>query len=304
MQFQGVIPILVTPFDSDESVDLGSIAMLVNFMRELQVEGVTILGVLGEANRLTDAERAEIISSAVEHARGLPIIVGTSASGTKAVIELNRMASSLGASAVMITPHAEPTPSEERIFQHFADISEDTKLPIILQDHPASTGVHMSVDLIVKLIEQLPNIVGLKLEAVPTAPKLIQIRKQCARHINIMTGLGGLYGIFDLRAGSDGFNTGFAFPEVLQAMVSASKNNDWSTALKIYQRFSPMLVLEQQPGVAIRKRLLLARGVISHASVRKPGASLNPSLSDEIDYLIETLLPEQDITQRICIPNA
>ncbi|HBZ18929.1 MAG TPA: dihydrodipicolinate synthase family protein, partial [Betaproteobacteria bacterium] len=57
MKFSGVIPILVTPFNEDESVDTKSIQTMIHLMKDIGVNGVTILGVLGEANRLTDNER-------------------------------------------------------------------------------------------------------------------------------------------------------------------------------------------------------------------------------------------------------
>ncbi|MBT7426864.1 MAG: hypothetical protein HN781_02830, partial [Betaproteobacteria bacterium] len=78
MKFRGVIPILVTPFNNDESVDVNSIHTMIQLMKNIEVDAVTILGVLGEANRLTDDERKLVISSAVEAADQLPIIVGTS----------------------------------------------------------------------------------------------------------------------------------------------------------------------------------------------------------------------------------
>jgi 4-hydroxy-tetrahydrodipicolinate synthase len=89
-RFSGVIPILATPFLDDESLDLESLQRLVKFNVAAGVDGVTVLGLLGEANRLTDAERVEVISAALEAAGDLPVIVGTSHSGTAATIEHSR----------------------------------------------------------------------------------------------------------------------------------------------------------------------------------------------------------------------
>ncbi len=84
--FQGVIPILATPFHDDESLDLDSWQRLIEFMIDLRVDGVTILGVLGESNRLLDHEREVLIRTAVATAANrVPIIVGTSHTGTEAV---------------------------------------------------------------------------------------------------------------------------------------------------------------------------------------------------------------------------
>jgi 4-hydroxy-tetrahydrodipicolinate synthase len=297
MNFTGVIPILATPFREDESFDAGSMTGLVQLMKRIGIDGVTVLGVLGEANRLGDNEREQVIRTTVAAAAGLPVVVGASASGNRAACDLAQMAESAGASAVMITPHAEPVPSDERVFRYFAAIAGATSLPIVLQDHPASSGVHMPVELILRIVSELPSVSCIKEEAAPTPPKiraLIAGMKQ--RRIPILTGLGALYGLFDLQAGSDGFNTGFAFPEILMAMVAAAGEEKWDRVRSIYTRFLPLIVFEQQPGVAVRKEILRMRGAIATNHVRQPGAALNAAVRDQLAVLISELLPDADLT--------
>lgn len=302
MKFSGVIPILATPFHEDESFDAESMGRLVKLMKRIGVDGVTVLGVLGEANRLGDREREDVLRSAVGAADGLPVIAGASASGTRAACDLACMAESLGASAVMITPHAEPVPSDERVFAHFDAICKATKLPVVLQDHPASSGVHMSAQLILRIIRELPAIVCVKEEALPTPPKIRALRQGMSdRTVPILTGLGALYGLFDLEAGSDGFNTGFALPEVLMAMVAASRGANWQRVRDIYARFLPLIVFEQQPGVAVRKEILRLRGTISTNRVRLPGAPLNAETAKQLAALIEAILPGADLTKPVTI---
>ena len=158
LAFEGVFPILATPFVDKENLDLESFDRLVRFMAALGVEGITILGVLGEANRLLDSERAELIRVAVAAAGEMPVIVGASHSGTRAAAELAQSAQQLGASAVMITPHAEAVPNEERVFEYFSQIAQAIRIPIVAQDHPASTQVHMPVPLMLRLIRDIPQI--------------------------------------------------------------------------------------------------------------------------------------------------
>lgn len=297
--FKGVFPILATPFLPDEQPDLESLDRLVRFMAKLEVDGVTVLGVLGEANRMLDREREVIIQTAVKAAGSMPVIVGTSHSGTRAALGLSRMAQDLGAQAVMVTPHAEAVPSEERVFEYYKTIAEGIEIPIVLQDHPASTSVHMSVPLISRMVESLPRIAAIKEEAVPTAPKIRALRAALKRQVPILTGLGALYGLFDLEAGSDGFNTGFAFPDALQAMVAAARQSDWARVAAIYTRFLPLIVFEQQPGVAIRKEILRLRGAIDGATVRHPAAPLAAATQQQLHALIERIAPGADLTRRI-----
>ena len=276
--FRGVIPILATPFHEDESVDLESWRRLLEFMVGLGVNGVTILGVLGESNRLNDEERRLLIEGAVAVVdRRIPIIVGTSHTGTGAAKYLSRLAQELGADAVMVTPAKEPVPNDDRIVELYQRIAEGLSIPIVLQDHPASTDVHLSVGLIARVLRAVPSIECVKEEAVPTAPKIRQLRETFnERSVPILTGLGALYAPFDLEAGSDGFNTGFAFPEVLQALVQAAREADWPLVHRIYSQFSALVVFEQQPGVAIRKEILRRRGLLASARARHPGATISP----------------------------
>ena len=303
IQFTGVIPILATPFGERENLDLDSFERMIQFMASLGVEGVTILGVLGESNRLLDHEREALIKAAVRAADGkLPIIVGASHSGTLAALHLSQMAESLGADAVMITPHSEPTPNDQRVFDYFQRIATGLRIPIVAQDHPASTQVHMSVPLLLRLINEIPNIACIKEEAMPTPPKISALLSGMKeRKVPILTGLGALYGAFDLARGANGFNTGFAFPEVLQAMVSAAQSGSSARMNDLYQRYLPLIVFEQQPGVAIRKEILRLRGLIATNQVRHPGTRIDSATQAQLQSLLAATFGNADISKPIHI---
>lgn len=302
LDFEGVFPILATPFDDGENLDLESFDRLVRFMGGLGVDGITILGVLGEANRLLDAERETLIRTAVTAAGSMPVIVGTSHSGTHAARELSQMAEQLGAKGVMVTPHAEAVPSDDRVVEYYKTIAGGVKIPIVAQDHPASTQVHMTTAMLLRIIREVPQIACIKEEAVPTAPKIRALAAGMKeRKVPVLTGLGALYGLFDLEAGSSGFNTGFAFPEALMAMVRAARAADWARAREIYSRFLPLIVFEQQPGVAVRKEIFRLRGAIGSALVRHPGAALQPATADRLRRLLDTILLGQDLSRPIVV---
>jgi 4-hydroxy-tetrahydrodipicolinate synthase len=299
--FAGVIPILPTPFQEDESLDLESWRRVLEFMAGIGVDGVTVLGVLGESNRLNDEERDTLIRTAVEYVRGrFPIIVGTSHTGTQSTANLSKRAQDLGATAVMITPSKEAVPNDERIVELYRRVAEQISIPIVLQDHPASTETHMSVALILKVLQQVSRVTCVKEEAIPTAPKILQLREAMTPgRATILTGLGALYASVDLEAGSDGFNTGFAFPEVMQAMVTAARQRDWQRVHDLYSRFAALIVLEQQPGVAIRKEIFRRRGLLKSARVRHPGASVTAAQSQQLDRLLPRIFGKADITYPI-----
>jgi len=304
LQFKGVFPILITPFRSNEDLDLDSFAKVVNFMAEIGVDGVTILGVLGESNRLLDYEREELIKTAIDAAAArIPVVVGTSYTGTYATLRLSQMAESLGAAAVMVTPSREAVPNEERIFEYFQQVAEGISIPIVAQDHPASTQVHMSAGLVLKLVAEIPQVACIKQEAVPTAPKTRTLIKgmENSRRATILTGLGALYGRYDLESGADGFMTGFAFPEVLQALVAASNAGDQTMLCELYQRFLPLIVFEQQPGVAVRKEIFRQRGLIESGHVRHPGRSIDAGTAQHLAQTLGSILPGIDIQKPLAL---
>jgi len=298
--FTGVWPILVTPFDDNENVDLESMDRVVRFMAQLGMDGVTILGVLGESNRLVDAERERIIATAVKAAGTMPVCVGTSHPGTAATRTLSQMAEQLGAAAVMVTPGHEPAPNEQRVFEYYKTVADGITIPIVAQDHPASSQVHMSVGLILRLIAEIPRVACVKEEAPPTPQKVAAVLGgMTGRKVPLLQGLGALYGLFDLERGAHGFMTGFAFPEALKAMVDAARSENLAEARRVYNRFLPLIVFEQQPGTAIRKEIYRLRGLIRSNRVRHPGATIDAATAAQLKGVLDAVLPGEDLTRRV-----
>lgn len=303
--FKGVYPIVATPFKADESLDLESFKKTIRFLAQSGVEGVTIVGVLGESNRLLDAEREALIRVAVEAAKdfSMPVIVGASHAGTAATRGLSQMAEELGASGVMITPTREPTPlTPDRMVEYFAQSAAGVSIPMVLQDHPASTQVSMSVPLMARIVREVPNVASVKLESLPSPPKIAQLKKLMAedgRSATILVGLGALYAGFDLEQGIDGFMTGFAFPEALRALIDAQDHKDYGTMMALYRHWLPLIVFEQQPGVAVRKEIYRLRGMLEVGHVRHPAGGLSPNAAAALQRVIANTLPGVDITKTI-----
>lgn len=309
--FRGVFPIMATPFRAaDESVDLDGFGRAVRFMADAGADGATIVGVLGESNRLTDREREGLIRTALaavaDCARPFPICVGTSHAGTAAAVALSQMAHELGAAGVMVTPTKEAAPTgDDALVSLFARVAAGCPgLPIVVQDHPASTQVHMSPALVARITHEVPTVACVKMEALPTPARVAALKERWrtdlppARDCTILTGLGALYGGFELEQGTDGFMTGFAFPEILRAMNAAAQGGDLARAHAIYERFLPLLVFEQQPGVAVRKELYKLRGLFEDGHVRHPAnGAVSPTLAAGLRAQLARSLPGVDIAK-------
>ena len=304
--FEGVWPILVTPFDGQETLDLPALETIVRFMGTLGVEGITVLGVLGEVNRLTDSERERVVQTAVRAAGALPVCVGTTHPGTAACRNQSLRAQDQGAAAVMISPSQESAPNEERILEFYTRATQGLSIPVVVQDHPASSHTFMSTALLLRLAQEVPGVACIKEEQPPTPSKVAALLaglqgRPATASITLLQGLGALYGMFDLERGAHGFMTGFAFPELLQRLVRAFRSGRTEEAWALYTRFLPLIVFEQQPGLAVRKEIYRRRGLIGESTVRHPGGSLDAGTAGQLDALLTRILPGADLTRPLAL---
>jgi 4-hydroxy-tetrahydrodipicolinate synthase len=281
---RGVYLITVTPFASDGALDLDSTDRMVDSYLERGVDGLTILGIMGEATKLTAEESRTFARRVLARVNGrVPVIVGASAPGFAPMRELTQSVMEMGASGVMVAP-APTLRTDDQIVAYFDMVAETlgADVPWVLQDHPVSTGVQMATGVILKIIKNCPSCVMLKHEDSPGLAKLSAIRAASARgevrRVSILAGNGG--GLFlpeELSRGADGAMTGFAYPEMMVGVCRAHAAGDIDTAHDIFDAYLPLARYEQQTGIglAVRKHIMAERGMIASATVRRPGPSLS-----------------------------
>lgn len=286
----GVYSILSTPFREDGQVDLAAVPGLVERTIAAGVTGITALGVAGEAQKLSDAERQDLLAAVLAATAGrVPVVAGVSRDATVPAVEATDLAMRMGCVGAMVAPptFAHPGPGLTR---HFAAIAE-VGLPIILQDFPPANGVFLSPAAMAELVHAIPAITTVKLEDPPTPQRVAQTAELVEGRATVLGGIGGLYLLEELRAGTSGTMTGFAVPEFLVAVVEAWQSGDFGRATRITHEWLPLVQLEGQPklGVAIRKELLRRRGWMPSATVRQPGPSLDPSTVAAIDATVAAM---------------
>lgn len=294
---RGVFIVAPTPFAANGTLDPASLARLLDFYLEAGVHGITILGMMGEAHKLTYDESRLVVEQTLHRVAGaLPVVVGVSNPGLANVALLTSVAMSAGAAGVMIAPPAGLATDEQvEGYLHQACDALGEDVPVVLQDYPQATGVHVSVTLLARLVEDLPQIKVLKHEDCPGLYKISRIRANAKRdqrrRIAILVGNGGLYYPLELARGADGVMTGFAFPEMLVEVFERFVAGRAEDAFDLYDAYLPLVRYEQQPGVglAIRKEILHRRGVLTSPTVRAPGARLDPLDHEELDGLLARL---------------
>jgi 4-hydroxy-tetrahydrodipicolinate synthase len=287
----GIYNITPTPFHPDGSLDEPSLARLTEFTINTGVNGMTILGVLGESGKVSDAERERIIATVLEAANGrLPICVGASHSGTDQCIAYSKQAQKLGAKAVMVAPPHLARSSDAALRRHYLAVAEAVDIPVVVQDHPASSGVFMSVDFIAAIAEEAPHCRFLKLEDEPSPTKVSQVRR-ANPNVIIFGGLGGMMFLEELRHGAHGAMTGFAFPEILVEIYQKYSSGDVDGATELFYRYCPLIRFENQPRInlALRKEIYYRRGAIASPRARAPFTPVDEDTLADLDDLMTRL---------------
>jgi 4-hydroxy-tetrahydrodipicolinate synthase len=293
---KGVFPIAPTPFFDDGSIDTESIARMTDFYLECGSTGLTILGQLGEAPKLDHAEAVAIASQVIKLAPKLPVVVGVSAPGFAAMRSLTREVMDRGAAGVMIAP-PNTLRTDAQIVGYYKQAVEaiGADVPFVLQDYPLTFSVQMTPDVIRKIVNQLPSCVMLKHEDWPGLEKISALRAferdGSMRHISILCGNNGLFLDYEVERGADGANTGYCFPDMLCDVVRLFASGEREAAHDLFDAHLPLLRYEQQPGagLAVRKYVMMRRGIIACAAQRKPAAAMSATARAEVDHLLARL---------------
>lgn len=289
----GVYIIAATPFTDSGAVDHDSLRRLVDFYIGHGISGLTILGMMGEADKLTAEERRQVIGTVLDATGELPVVVGVSDAGLGNLTDLGCYAMDRGAAGLMVAPNAGPA-REDRIEAYFHSVCDSlgADVPMVFQDFPLATGLPVSPALIRRLSIERPQIVMLKHEDWPGLSKISALREQeeapGVERLSILVGNGGLYLPQELQRGADGAMTGFAYPEALVRTVALHRAGQVDAAEDLFDRYIPILRHEQQPGfgLAVRKYVLMRRGAITSATTRAPGPRLSYVDIAEIDRLM------------------
>lgn len=292
----GVFVVSATPFANQGELDLDSVDRLVDFYIEKGVSGITILGMMGEAQKMTPDESETFLKRALKRVDGrAQVIVGVSNPGLDNLVRLSKTSMEAGASGVMVAPLT-GLATEEKIYNYFNQVFEGlgNDIPVCYQDYPFATRSDISVPLFNRLVTDFEQLVMLKHEDWPGLNKISRVRNSSdegLRRVSILVGNGGLYLPLELARGADGAMTGFAYPEMLVEVVALHRAGEQDKAEDLFDAYLPLVRHEQQPGfgLALRKEILHRRGVIASPKVRAPGPKLNKIDQDELTRLIKRI---------------
>jgi 4-hydroxy-tetrahydrodipicolinate synthase len=292
MSLRGVCTIALTPFTEDGNLDEEGIGSISELYVTSGVHGITILGIMGEAHKLSDVERLAVTERYVSVVGGrVPVVVGCSAVATKVVVERALAAEEAGAAAIMVAPPNNQR-SLELVFEHYRRVAEAVSVPVVVQDEPVNTGVVMPAPFIARLVDEIEGCRYVKLEEAPTTIKITSLLKSVGTEVGVFGGLGGMYFYEELRRGAVGIMTGFAYPHVLVETYRLFVGGERRKAQEFFFRYLPLIRFEAQlgvGGVGIRKEIFKARGMIASSHVRFPAPTLDEETLRELEDLVEVL---------------
>ena len=282
-EISGVLPVLAVPFNKDGSLDLESIPRLVEHCINNKANGVVIFGLASELYKLNDSERIQILKKVISSVNSrVPVIVGTEHSGTLAAVARSIEAERLGASALMLYPPTFIKPDEANVLSYFKAVGSAVKIPIIIQDAPAWTGVPLPVSLLSRIIKEQPNVCYIKLESPPIGDKAKLLKSE---GFKIIAGYGAIHLMEDLTAGIDGFMPGCSLPGIFVEINDLFKSGNVEKARTLYQIVLPLLTFQLtslDTFIEIQKLVLKHLQIFSTSYCREPHI---PISSERIDYL-------------------
>jgi 4-hydroxy-tetrahydrodipicolinate synthase len=294
---RGVFPIVATPFTPDGALDLASVDRLVDFYLDHRVHGLTLLGIMGEAPKLTAEESLTVVRRVLARAAGrVPVVVGVSSAGLAPLAALADGCMHAGAAGVMVAPPP-GLRGDDALFAYMESVFRalDPATPVVYQDYPQSTGVYLPVSLFHRMVDAFPRLVMLKHEDAPGLAKLTCVREEARRdgrrRVSVLVGNGALYYPQELARGADGAMTGFSYPEMLVEVYERFTAGDVDAAEDVFDAYLPLLRMEHQPGVglAVRKAILHRRRAIASPALRAPAPALTAEDQREIERLVRRL---------------
>ncbi|ATA28238.1 4-hydroxy-tetrahydrodipicolinate synthase [Mycobacterium lepraemurium] len=249
-KIHGTIAYPVTPF-ADNGIDTERLAALVERLVSAGVHAVAPLGSTGELAYLEEPEVDAVIDTTLSAVTGrVPVIVGVSDVTTAKTIRRAQYAQRAGADAVMILPVSYWKLTEREIFHHYRSISDAISIPIMAYNNPATSGVGMPPELLVRMFESIDNVAMVK-ESTGDLTRMRRIAELSGNRLPFYNGSNPL--VLDaLKAGASGWCTAAPClrPQPCIDLYDAVRANDLDTAQRLYDDLKPLLTFIVAGGLA------------------------------------------------------
>jgi dihydrodipicolinate synthase/N-acetylneuraminate lyase len=289
-EFSGVVPIPVTAFSDDGSLDLDGIRAQVHYCLEAGAHGLLYPGVVSEFYTLTDRERLAAVEACVEAVAGrVPFMVGVSAASTAASAEFSRHAASVGADAVMtMAPFIQHffSPSADLVLRHVEAVASAAQLPVIFQN--ARIGHPVGAATLASIVDEVPGVEYIKEESHPPTQGITAVLDALGDRLRgVFGGIGGVYLVNELERGAIGTMPSPAFVPEIVAAYEAYRSDGADAAQARLDRLGSLFTRELLYNAVLIKEVLRRRGVLASTAVRIASPTLDPADLADLTRLLD-----------------
>ena len=296
--FKGAFTALITPMNSDGSVDFEGFRKNVKFQLEEGIDGLVPLGTTAETPTLDERpgqEEDKIIEIVFEEVRAfekksgkkIPVILGAGSNNTRDAVMYCERAKKAGADAALVVTPYYNKPSKEGIFRHFEAVSK-VGIPIIVYNIAGRTGLNIPTDLLARIAE-LPNIAGVK-EASGSVAQMMEVIGQikCKKpDFAVLSGDDGLT-LPLIAAGGDGIISVASnmIPSLMHELAEAGLKGDFAKAREIHYRLAPFFKAEFCDGNPSSIKYAMNVKGMAAGSLRLPLVEVNDDAKKIIEKAI------------------
>lgn len=243
-KFKGVYTALITPFTDEDHLDEEGLRLLLQRQTQANVDGIVVLGTTGEAPTLTVKEKERIISIAKkECSNKTSFIIGTGSYSTKKTVEDTIAAEEAGADAALIVTPYYNKPTQEGLYRHFKEITDATKLPVIIYNIAGRTGQNMQTETLKRLLD-IPSIMGIKEGSgnIFQMGDVIGLAKKMRPDFSVLSSDDAL-ALPVMSLGGDGVISVISniVPEEVKRLVDAASAGNYNLAQEIHHSLLPLM---------------------------------------------------------------
>jgi 4-hydroxy-tetrahydrodipicolinate synthase len=284
----GIIPIIPTPFTSEDKIDFQALERLLEFAVRAGVGAVCLPAYASEFYKLRDPERRELVCRAISFLDGrLPVVAQVNHVSATYAAEAARELEGAGASAINVAVPRLIALPEGDLLRYFDRILEKITVPLIIQDfNPA--GVTVSNNFVKHLHEQHPHFRYLKLEEPLMSGRVQAIHHETQGNVGVIDGWGGVYMLELIDAGICGVMPGLAVSDILQKVWILARGGNKDAAYDLFQGVLPQITYSLQNLEFFHhaeKTLLVDRGVLANATVRDASMTVSEIDRQHIQFL-------------------
>lgn len=282
-----VCPVVNVPFDANGDIDFPGLASVIEFTLGQGVDSLCLFAFNSEPHKMTDSEKKAVIPFFLEKVAGRAFtLVGLIENSLRGCKELAKLCEDNGCDGVILYPPSAGTPAPAGMTAFFKEIAASTKMRVMLQDNPRSTGVTMTTEFLMQLRREMPNFRWLKVECpMPAAKTRVLTQAFSEDELLCLSGNGGIHAVDAYLNGARGLMPGVCTAGRFAELYRLLGAGEMEPARALFEKLLPLVWYEDQSlefYIACEKEILKHEGVIACADSRKPGIRLTDDQREEL----------------------